>query len=143
MSIYTLSYTSTNLIEDLTTDSLGAVNSMLEVARSRNAAEGVTGALMFNEGRFTQILEGSKTAVSEIFESIKKDSRHTEVSVIATQTIENRRFETWAMAFVGKSESARRYYRDIIGSRDFEWKRVNNDKLCQLLLDLIELDAVE
>ena len=142
MSIYTLSYTSKNLIEDLTTDSLGAVNSLLEVARSRNAAGGVTGALMFNEGRFTQILEGSEAAVSAIFKSIREDTRHTDVSVIATQTIENRRFQIWAMAFVGKSDSARRYYQGIVGSPDFEWKRVNNDKLCQLLLELIELDAV-
>lgn len=143
MSIYTLSYTSRNLIEDLTIDSLGAVNSLLDVARSRNAVEGVTGALMFNEGRFTQILEGSKTAVSEIFKSIKEDPRHTDVSVIATQNIANRRFQTWAMAFVGKSESARQYYKGIVGSPDFEWSRVNSDKLCQLLLELIELDAVE
>ena len=97
---------------------------------------------MFNEGRFTQILEGSESAVSKIFRSIKKDARHSDINVIATQTIQNRRFQTWAMAFVGTSEPARRYYQNTIGSPEFEWKRVNNDKLCQLLLELIELDAV-
>ena len=142
MSIYTLSYTSKNLIEDLTADSLSSVASILEVARSRNAVYGITGALMFNEGRFTQILEGSEVAVSKIFKKIKNDVRHSEVSVIATQTNQNRRFESWAMAYVGKTEPARRYYRSIVGSPEFGWKRVNNDKLCKLLLELVELDAL-
>ena len=141
MSIYTLSYTSKNLIEDLTADSLSSVASILEVARSRNAVYGITGALMFNEGRFTQILEGPEAEVSKIFKSIKEDARHSDINVIATQTVQNRRFKTWAMAFVGTSEPARRYYQSIIGAPEFEWKRVNNDKLCQLLLELVELDT--
>ena len=69
MKIHTISYHSRNRIEDLTANTLSEIEKILIVARSRNAALNVTGALMFNEGRFTQILEGDRQPVTDIFDS--------------------------------------------------------------------------
>lgn len=140
MSIYSLSYHSRNLVEDLTLDSLSEMNKILEVALSRNSANGVTGALMFNEGKFTQVLEGDQDAVKKIFDSIQRDPRHTDVSVLATQTARARRFSSWAMAFVGTSSAARAYYNNYTVTTPLFAKTVQQDKLCQLMLEMIELD---
>jgi hypothetical protein len=110
MPIYSLSYHSRNRIEDLTFDTLSEIDKILAVAAARNAANEVTGALMFNEGRFTQILEGRKADVWTIFDSIRRDSRHSDVTVLATQSSIARRFNSWEMAFVGTSPAARTYY---------------------------------
>ena len=74
MSIFTLSYHSRNQIENLTMDSLSAMNDLLSTARSRNDMMGVTGALFFNEERFTQVLEGEEAAVRAIFK-VSKETR--------------------------------------------------------------------
>ena len=140
MKIHTLSYHSRNRIEDLTADTGTEISRLLVVARSRNASMNVTGALMFNEGRFTQILEGEKQAVSEIFESIKRDRRHDKVTVVSRQDTFARRFPSWSMAFVGSSQAARSYYSRFVNQADFDWKTVNGDSLGRLMTELVDLD---
>jgi hypothetical protein len=57
----------------------------------RNAADGVTGLLMYGEltrlpdvpGQFVQWLEGSKDAVWAAYERIRTDARHADVCVLA------------------------------------------------------------
>jgi hypothetical protein len=140
MPIFSLAYRSRNLIEDIHLDSLGEMTNLLEVARSRNAKLGVTGALIFNEGLFAQILEGDETAVREIFKSIQNDRRHTEIKVFPTQEYERRRFEAWSMAFVGPSPSARDYYERFSLLNGFEWTEASVGALVDLVLDLIAIE---
>jgi hypothetical protein len=140
MSIFSLAYRSRNLIEDIHLDSLGEMTNLLEVARSRNAKLGVTGALIFNEGIFAQILEGDEAAVREIFKSIQNDRRHSEIKVFPTQEYEHRRFEAWSMAFVGPSPRARDYYARFSLLNGFEWTEASVGALVDLLLDLIALE---
>lgn len=140
MPIYSLSYHSRNRIEDLTFDTLSEIDKILAVAVSRNAASEVTGALMFNEGRFTQILEGRKADVWAIFDSIRRDPRHSDVTVLATQSSITRRFSSWEMAFVGTSPAARAYYNKYTATSELVSKAFQHDKLCQLMLEMIDLD---
>ena len=84
--IYSLSYHSQNRLDDITDDTRGAILSLLEAARTRNGRLGITGALMFNEGRFAQVLEGSREAVTEVFQSIKNDRRHSDIAVVSIET---------------------------------------------------------
>ena len=46
-----------------------------------------------------QVLEGPDDAVNGIFEKIKNDSRHKDVSVISREQIQSRQFPSWEMAF--------------------------------------------
>ena len=143
MSIFSLAYRSRNLIEDIHLDSLGEMTNLLGVARARNAKLGVTGALIFNEGLFAQILEGDEAAVREIFKRIQMDRRHTEINVFPTQQYEHRRFEGWSMAFVGPSPSARDYYERFSLLKGFEWTEASAGALVDLVLDLIAIERAE
>lgn len=140
MALFSLAYRSRNLVEDLTLDSLGELTNLLEVARARNAKLDITGALIFNEGLFAQILEGEEAAVREVFDSIQKDRRHTEINVFPTQQYEHRRFEAWSMAFVGPSPSARDYYERFSLLNGFEWTEASAGALVDLILDLIAIE---
>ena len=51
-------------------------------ARSRNEAFGITGALIYKQGHFIQLLEGSKECVSDIFRSIENDYRHKSIDLL-------------------------------------------------------------
>jgi hypothetical protein len=141
MSIFTLSYHSRNLIEDLTMDSLGALEDLLQVSRARNASLGVTGALLFNEGRFLQVLEGDETQVRALYNSILRDRRHSDVTLMTAEPGARRRFARWSMAFVGMTPAARAYYKRFAVETEAERTKVSIDALCELLTKLLMIDA--
>ncbi|AAT88423.1 hypothetical protein ATY41_12050 [Leifsonia xyli subsp. xyli] len=73
--------------------------SLLKRARANNDVRQRTGALLYHEGRFVQILEGPDEAVEECFEAICADPRHRSIQKISEEQIEQRRFAEWTMAF--------------------------------------------
>ena len=73
---------------------------LLEHARRHNAANGITGALIYADGVFLQILEGEKHTVQALMEKIAKDFRHETVTVLKQATIPSAVFSDWEMAYV-------------------------------------------
>jgi len=141
MSVFTIAYHSRNLIEDQTMNSAVEFQRLLEQSRTRNAKLGITGALLFNEGRFVQILEGDEATVMELLEDIKRDPRHTDIDVLPPRVFPERTFAHWSMAFVGASPEAQHYYRDFSLREKLEWTRTTTDLLAALILDLIMVDG--
>jgi Sensors of blue-light using FAD len=58
------------------------VKQIVDVARLRNPAHGITGALLFDGERFCQLIEGAEPEVSALMQSIGRDLRHTDVRVL-------------------------------------------------------------
>lgn len=89
---------------------------LLEGARLKNAARGITGMLLFIEGSFFQVLEGEPGAVDTIYATIAEDSRHTRVTQIIREPIARRSFDEWSMGFaaVGRAEAAQ-----LVATNDF------------------------
>lgn len=78
---------------------------LVEKSRSKNAARGLTGMLLFHEGQFLQLLEGPETAVRDCFNMIQRDSRHDSVRIVATQSCGERDFPNWTMGFEQPSDA--------------------------------------
>ena len=76
---------------------LADVEAIVSAAAPRNAADGITGMLVYTPSHFLQYLEGEEPAVRSTFERILNDLRHTEVRVLGEATVAARRFEKWAM----------------------------------------------
>lgn len=74
---------------------------ILEVSRTNNVDTGITGILVYwiKTRQFMQILEGEKEAIFDLLEKIKKDKRHTGVSLVYEGEIPDRTFANWSMAF--------------------------------------------
>lgn len=140
MPIYALSYHSRNRLQDTALDTRSGLDEILRVARSRNKHLGITGALMFNEGRFVQLLEGEEAAVREVFASVSTDKRHSDITVLSVETRMARRFDSWAMAFVGQSACAKKYYSDYTNHAEFSWSKITDDALGRLILRMMESD---
>ncbi|WP_414645740.1 BLUF domain-containing protein [Bradyrhizobium sp. 27S5] len=68
------------------------IRSILARSRSKNAKLGVTGALLFSEGYFCQVLEGDQAAVEEIFNVIECDVRHRDITLLTFRPSTPRRF---------------------------------------------------
>ena len=69
-------------------------------------APGVTGALLFNEDLFAQVLEGPLEAVEQIFEQIQRDQRHSDVTILESGPAVERDFPEWSMAFAPMNRTA-------------------------------------
>jgi hypothetical protein len=73
---------------------------ILENARENNFEAGITGALVYIEGFFLQILEGEAEAVHELMARISKDLRHETVTVLTQGETAAPLFSDWRMAYL-------------------------------------------
>jgi blue light- and temperature-responsive anti-repressor len=90
---------------------------LLGGARANNARLGITGMLLFENGSFFQILEGTATAVDQLYKDIiEKDPRHEKVVTIIREPIAKRAFGEWTMGF---SQVSAGELDEIVGANDF------------------------
>lgn len=73
---------------------------ILEQAQSNNSEDGITGALVYSEGFFLQILEGERSEVEILMRRISKDLRHERVSILHAGDVQQTAFSDWKMAYV-------------------------------------------
>jgi hypothetical protein len=100
-SLISLAYFSRNSLEGSPQQLQDAIADILVSARRNNSRRGVTGALIFSDGCFAQVLEGAQEDVEEVFEKIQCDIRHCEVTIMHAHPVEARSFGEWSMAFGG------------------------------------------
>jgi len=86
--------------ESATPMQMDDLEEILEHARHSNAEKGITGALLYVDGVFLQVLEGEMEAVQTLMEKIAKDFRHETVTVLKQGPIETTAFSDWDMAYV-------------------------------------------
>jgi hypothetical protein len=72
---------------------------LLVIARMYNQNAGITGALVYGEGQFIQVIEGEEEAVRSLYDTIVRDPRHTSILKLADKPIAERTFSGWSMAF--------------------------------------------
>lgn len=80
------------------------LTALLKKARENNAKRDISGMLLYRNGNFVQVLEGPEQEVDQVFEVIKKDPRHFDVTLILRRPIQKRDFEEWEMGFNGIEE---------------------------------------
>lgn len=75
------------------------LDAILAVSRLNNGREGITGMLLWADGAFIQVLEGSESAVRRLVGRIERDDRHRNLMVILEETVSSRVFGAWEMGF--------------------------------------------
>lgn len=88
--------------------------SILESSCKNNAADNITGMLLFHGGQFLQVLEGPKSAVEACFARISKDSRHLSVAKLLEEELPARCFGQWSMASAGLEHCSHPLRKSII-----------------------------
>jgi blue light- and temperature-responsive anti-repressor len=90
----------------------GELEQLVAGARQRNRSLGVTGMLLYDNGRFLQTLEGPPAAISAVWESISRDPRHCEIEVLTEHLVSNRLFAGWDLLLYSREDNKRRTTRD-------------------------------
>ncbi len=91
-----------------------AVKEIVSSSISRNGPAGLTGAMIYTELYFAQVLEGPSRAIDELMNRIRRDKRHHDVTVVAEQRIPTRKFEDWAMGYWGPAPYLDRHLKPLI-----------------------------
>lgn len=73
------------------------LRALLRKARAKNDKLGVTGLLLYAQGRFLQVLEGPESAVRRLYATIQEDPRHINVETLLTTPTDERTFPNWEM----------------------------------------------
>lgn len=105
--LFRLVYCSRNTIPDQQGDPAAEMAGILAASRANNARDGVTGALLYSDGCFAQVLEGELGSVQRTFERIQCDPRHGEVIVLEAGRVGGRLFGEWDMALAECADPAR------------------------------------
>ncbi|GJE02792.1 BLUF domain-containing protein [Methylobacterium isbiliense] len=135
--LYRLVYASKNLLQRPEEEVAASVVQILEASQRNNARAGVTGALMFNDGAFAQVLEGPRKGVEETFERIQCDDRHGDVTVLQCGPVERRGFANWSMAFVGQSARGQALWKGLAAESGFDPSRMSGDAVFAMLHGLV------
>jgi hypothetical protein len=93
-----LVYRSENAIHAAGARALVHVHDIVTRARRFNSEAGIGGALMFDNAYFMQVLEGPEQTVDDLFERIRRDVRHTNVSLLRRHAVAEPLFLGWSMA---------------------------------------------
>lgn len=101
MSLRALVYVSRSLIDPDAAEEV--VGGIVAAAIDRNKARGITGGLIFTGMYFAQVLEGGHDELAELMGTISRDTRHTDIMIVADQPLVNRGFGSWNMAYSGPS----------------------------------------
>lgn len=116
--MYRLIYLSTASNNSMSTTDL---NELLLKSQKSNRENNISGILLHINGEFIQVLEGSKKAVLELFEIIKKDIRHKNVIPFDEKVVAKRYFSGYFMAFdpehfknINEFEALRNFNQDKI-----------------------------
>ncbi len=73
------------------------VAAVLDASRRNNPPLGITGLLCHTDTLFMQIIEGGRSEVSTLLARIMRDDRHSDMTVLVFDEIEERAFCDWSM----------------------------------------------
>lgn len=91
---------------------------LLKCARSKNAIRGITGALVYADGVFLQILEGDRVHVDDLMAKIVRDLRHETITVFREGEIASAVFTGWEMAYVSATAAQVAKWAGLSGASD-------------------------
>lgn len=107
----------------MTDDDVAAI---LVEARANNLRNDLTGALLYNGGRFIQIIEGPDEVLRSQYAKIAADPRHRSVQTMSEKRIAHRQFPEWTMGFQPLSDAS---LKTLEGFDDFFGGRTGRDRL--------------
>jgi hypothetical protein len=107
---------------------------LLHQARTHNADAGITGLLLYSDGRYVQVLEGPEDEVRAVYARILRDPRHTQVVTVSEGLGPARRFPDWHMALGNVARPAvARLLNAVLAEEPFHGVPIDDPLLHQLL----------
>ena len=117
------------------------VADIVTISIANNQRDDITGGLIHDAKWFVQVLEGPEAGVSQAFERILRDPRHSDVALVNMQPIPMRRFGAWRMAEAGHDVETASLFRHYCESDRFDPQFMLSDRLIELVDALLRHGA--
>ena len=111
MIVTRLVYISENQIDPAQGSVVKQLAGILQASKRNNQRLGITGALVFDDMWFLQVLEGDRRAVWRQFERIGEDERHANVVLVEMREVEQRVFANWWMGLATRNAVTEHLFR--------------------------------
>ena len=72
---------------------------LVKASQKSNEKLGITGILLYSGGNFMQLIEGKESAVETLYEKIRQDYRHRDVTLLFREKITQKNFDNWLMGY--------------------------------------------
>jgi hypothetical protein len=112
------------------------LNSILLTAVHQNKRNGVTGALLFENGHFVQILEGEEEAVRTTMAHIERDKRHRNIRTLAVTSITARAFDSWWMGCAERNQATEHLFAAKSADGRFDPGAMTADDILRLMTEI-------
>jgi len=73
------------------------IENILEACKRNNPDLGITGALLYSDKKFLQLVEGENDVIMGLYDKIKKDDRHENCIMLSYMPIKEKTFPSWHM----------------------------------------------
>lgn len=85
-----------------------AVAEIVSQSRRNNEPLNIGGVLCYGDGYFFQCLEGERSAIEALYDTIRNDSRHRNLTLLSKKAVSRRMFNLWSMKFMNVDAKIRR-----------------------------------
>ncbi|HET8858931.1 BLUF domain-containing protein [Marivirga sp.] len=73
------------------------IEDILEACKRNNPDLGITGALLYSDEKFLQLVEGENSTIMGLYDKIKQDKRHENCVMLSYMPIKEKSFPSWHM----------------------------------------------
>lgn len=126
---------------DLTGSMETVLPEILAVAKKRNSAVNVTGALLCCDGWFLQALEGPMVKVLETYGRIVQDPRHESATIVEAAPARERLFSSWSMCGVALSPVDKQIVKTLESNGGFHQARTKPQSALNLLKTVRQIQS--
>ena len=73
------------------------IDKILMSCQKNNPQLNITGVLLYSDNKFIQLVEGESKVIMDLYDKIKKDSRHSTPMMISYGPVKEKSFPSWHM----------------------------------------------
>lgn len=114
-------------------------NEILKQAQENNAANGITGMLIFNKDYFLQTIEGPRAQINRLLYGLIADQRHYDLQLLETREIKHREWAKWSMNYASPTEQNAAVYLKYSTTVNFNPYLLNAESANNLMRELSSL----
>jgi hypothetical protein len=134
--IHQLVYYSRNTVPESGRSMISNMREILSASQRNNGRDGITGFLIFDKTYFIQILEGERSRVTDTYNRIARDSRHSTATIINVRDVPARLFPNWTMGGAMRTPEVQDVYLQHGFGGTLQPNRLKSDQVISLALDL-------
>lgn len=88
------------------------LDALVKVAHDNNKKYGITGAMLYLESAFIQVIEGQDSDVTRLLEQLRADTRHRDIRIVSDNVVPARNFQNWSMGIIRPPQEEKTLVRD-------------------------------